>query len=526
MSRRAQLPDGTILEFPDDTPDAVMDRAVRQHLAPNKAAPQQDDQSALNAFVLGARKPIDNMAGWLSNTSAGRAIDQFGQSIGLPSTRAANEEANALRSANTRTGWQLAGNIAGTLPTARLPGGAFTQGAASGALLSDREGATGIATDALIGGVTGKATQGVLNAIGNAMNPAVSAASRKLYEAGIPQTIGQIAQGGKSLLARGVAAGEDALTSVPFLGDVVNAARARGVDAFNSAVANRALKNIGEAVPKGMEPGIDMVDFVGDRLSAKYQQLVPKLVGAFDNGFQADLAAAKQVTSVLPAARQRQFAQIVKDVFGNRARGARITGPELKQAESRLTTLAKQYAKSTDADQKILSEALFDVRQALRNSVMRANPSHAKELQALNKGWAQLATFEKAANAPGNATGVVSPAQMLAASRQSGFRDDLSRAAKEILPSRMPDSGTPRRAMQAMGGMALAGGAGVPAFGPSALLLPGVITPYTKKGQDIINAFAFASRPKILQKGAKAVNALARPAASAAPAATRRREGK
>lgn len=36
MPRQAQLPDGTILEFPDDTPDDVMDRAVRSHLGQAK----------------------------------------------------------------------------------------------------------------------------------------------------------------------------------------------------------------------------------------------------------------------------------------------------------------------------------------------------------------------------------------------------------------------------------------------------------------------------------------------------------
>lgn len=35
MSKHAQLADGTILEFPDDTPDAVMDNAVRSHIRDN-----------------------------------------------------------------------------------------------------------------------------------------------------------------------------------------------------------------------------------------------------------------------------------------------------------------------------------------------------------------------------------------------------------------------------------------------------------------------------------------------------------
>ncbi len=48
MTKRAALPDGTILEFPDETPDEVMDRAVKQHLteAPDYAAAAAQDAAS------------------------------------------------------------------------------------------------------------------------------------------------------------------------------------------------------------------------------------------------------------------------------------------------------------------------------------------------------------------------------------------------------------------------------------------------------------------------------------------------
>jgi hypothetical protein len=39
MSKRAQLADGTILEFPDETPDAVVDKTVKQHLSATTTGP-------------------------------------------------------------------------------------------------------------------------------------------------------------------------------------------------------------------------------------------------------------------------------------------------------------------------------------------------------------------------------------------------------------------------------------------------------------------------------------------------------
>jgi hypothetical protein len=57
VTKRAQLPDGTILEFPDNTADAVMDKVVRQHLAQNQ--PQEDRVASvgLNDLAAGRRGP-------------------------------------------------------------------------------------------------------------------------------------------------------------------------------------------------------------------------------------------------------------------------------------------------------------------------------------------------------------------------------------------------------------------------------------------------------------------------------------
>ena len=148
MSKRAILEDGTVLEFEAGTPDEVIDRTVKAHIA------NPPNDSKLDAFLGGALKPVDNLARAASSIPViGPAIDRASEAIGMPKAADAVAFNNARRANNTRTGWQIAGNIAGTLPTSRLPGGAFVQGAASGALLSDANDAGGLITDAVVGGV-------------------------------------------------------------------------------------------------------------------------------------------------------------------------------------------------------------------------------------------------------------------------------------------------------------------------------------------------------------------------------------
>lgn len=58
MTKRAQLADGTILEFPADTPDEVMDKVVRQHIS-GQAAPQAAPPVAAQAEpIVEAPQPM------------------------------------------------------------------------------------------------------------------------------------------------------------------------------------------------------------------------------------------------------------------------------------------------------------------------------------------------------------------------------------------------------------------------------------------------------------------------------------
>lgn len=143
---RVEVPAGT-------TPEQARQIALRS----------AKDDSRLRGLVLGAVKPLDNAATWLTQTPVGRVLDRLGQSMGLPSTEQGVRQHDRARQINTRTGYQGAGTAIGTLPTMYLPGGVLVQGAAAGALSADKPlDAKNVAIDAAGGAIAGKVGEKVL----------------------------------------------------------------------------------------------------------------------------------------------------------------------------------------------------------------------------------------------------------------------------------------------------------------------------------------------------------------------------
>lgn len=154
-----RAPDGktyTVTGPAGATEAQVRAEVLRQH--PKAAQPAKKDTSALSGLLAGAVKPIDNLATWASQSPVGKAVDDFGASLGFPRTKAAVQQNDAWRRNNTRGGWQVAGNIIGTLPTLALRN-PIVQGAVGGAVLTDDTSLKGTAKSAALGGLFGKAGQ-------------------------------------------------------------------------------------------------------------------------------------------------------------------------------------------------------------------------------------------------------------------------------------------------------------------------------------------------------------------------------
>lgn len=433
------------------------------------AQPQQSD-SALEGFIGGALKPLDNAAEWLGNTGVGEAIDQFGQSLGLPGVDQAVQANDQMRADNTRTGWQLAGNIAGTLPLARLPGGAFTQGAAGGALLSDENSLGGVAKDAAIGGVTGFGVNAALRGAAAVAAPVVSPALRTLVDAGVRVTPGQIARSYGTRFGNAVGNIEDAATSLPVLGTTVRGARDAANADFGRAAINRSLEPIGATLPDGLE-GRSAIRQAGDRLSQAYNDVTPNLSATGDDAFVSALNDIHEQAATMAPERQAQFNRILGTLGRFWDGGQTISGEAFKNIETRLGQRIQRYAQSTDADQRDLADALRATQQAVRDLAARQNPREAAQIANINRGWASLAQVEKAA---GTSRAEITPAgysqavkQSSATVRRRGYargdalNQDLADAGSAVLPSRLANSGTADRAgllaLGALGARALSG---------------------------------------------------------------------
>jgi len=506
---------------------------------------QETPPTIAERFGTGVRDVIGGGAQLLSHavpSSIERAINHLNNYLadeGVPLARIPEggidqmerereQNIEAQRKARGETGTDLvreAGRVAAAIPAVAaaapyIPGtgvaNALATGAASGGIQGALEPVTGpgnflaqklgqVGEGAALGAGTGVAA----NAAANLIKPAFRPAADLLMKEGVRLTPGQMAGG----VARRV---EDALSSIPVLGQAVRAGARRAILDFNRAAWNRVLAPLGEKLPKNIQPGRDAAEYVDQAISRAYNAVVPHLTGQADRQFLKDLVPIFQrAKNELPPEQRRRFAEI----FNNQLVGKTLspkTGEQLKGIDSMLGAEARGYRADPSYDNRKLGQIIGDLHAAFRAALTRQNPKYAPGLKAANEAYANFVRVGRAAAASGAHEGVFSPAQLRSAVRQSdptlrklGFAkgdalmQDLSDAAESVLPRTVPDSGTPERLMTERAA-ALAAGGGAAMFEPTALA--GALAssaPYTSVGMSALRNWAMAL-PKVR-------NALAQP---------------
>jgi hypothetical protein len=461
-------------------------------------APPRKDQAL--GFAVGAFKPLDNAALALETglNRLGVDTDAVNRTFGTPSSSQAIQGRKAYVAQQARKGvvpggvGRFAGEVVGTLPIALATKNPIVAGALGGAALTDKRDAPGVLTDAGLGAIGGKIGDSAFKALTNTLAPRVQPAVQKLLGEGVKLTPGQIMGGAAKWT-------EDRAMSAPFIGDMIRNARQQSLDTFNVAAINRALKPLNMSLPENVPIGHDAVAHVQDTLNGAYQKLLPTLKVDLDTPLVKGLADVQKAAQgrLLPE-QYKQFQNIVRSEVLQRFRQGGLNGENFKAVDSELGGMIRRFGQSASGGDQELANALKGVQGELRAMIDRQNVEAAPTLKAINQGWAALTRLENAASRPGAVNGVFSPSQLAAATRAGdstarkrasaaggAMMQDLAHAAQEVLPSKIPDSGTAGRTLfnLASGGGLLAG-AKLGLINPLAVAGAGLTAiPYTRIGR-------------------------------------------
>ncbi len=339
------------------------------------------------------------------------------------------------------------------------------------------------------------------------ISPTISPQIQALMKEGVVPTAGQILGGGYKRA-------EEGLSSVPIIGDFIKSAQGRAMADVNRVAFNRALTPIGQKLPEGVV-GREAVQFVSEKLDDAYGKLLPKMTVVQDTPFQTSIASLKSMvqSGAIDPKAVNFFNNWMDNNVLNKFQGQNaITGETLKAIQGDLRETINRLGASTDADQRLIGTALKEAQDQVRQLVTRSNPQYAKELKAIDTGYANFKRVERAASSLGAEEGIFSPAQLQNAvkamdrSKDKGqfaqggaLMQDLSESAKTALGNKVPDSGTPYRSM--MAALAASGGAGAMGMpGVAAALIASPLL-YSQTGQNMLAA--------ILTKRPDFANALA-----------------
>lgn len=539
-ARQAGYSDGEILAHLT-TPAAPREPALTPATRPN---------TILDRIATGAGDPFRGLEQMVSRVQAGSDGGVIGRALRRnPNVAAVMERGNAAfpmptpqevdarvqareeayqagRAAAGDTGtdwWRIGGQVASTLPlAAAMPAGSGLAGAAAagagqGAVLGALQPVTSgdftdekkqqVETGALLGAITGP----VGYAVGRAIAPRVAPEVRQLADAGVQMTPGQMTGGV-------VRRFEDAVSSVPFIGESVRQAQRNSVESLNVAVANRALAPLGQRVPADIAAGQDLTAYVGNAISRAYEDaLAAAGPSRIDAQFVADLGRVSNQFLTQPA--RTEFLQTVRQNVLSRLAGGQVDPLTYQAIRSDLGAFARDAAGPTASrSERELSKAFSSLQEAFDDLFKRANPTQAPLVDAANQAWAVLSRMETAGAARGARDGVFTPGMLDTAVRQAdrsvrrrdfargdALLQDLSGPAASVLPRAVPDSGTPER----LAAMGVLGGAGLQSvFGfsnPALAALAGAYAAYTPPAQRAIQNAIMAQRSAPLRATGEAI---------------------
>jgi len=539
MPQIIEVPGYGEVEFPDGMSDDQISSAIQQNIM--KQPQQKQVTPASERFVQGIKDPFDAGAQLLTNilpqgaVEAGNQLNNFiAEKTGLlPQIPAGgvnqmlNEQAAQYKAPEGMDWARLGGNIvspanyaiASKIPTSGGLGGRMLGGAAGGAALGaagqpvtgdNKNFAEEKLKQAKIGALTGGVLPLLTGGLARVIKPNAAANPniQLLRQEGVNPTIGQTLGGRINSL-------EEKMQSVPIMGDVISNARNRANTQFQSAAFNRALKPIGQELPKGMT-GREALVFTESTLKNNYDDVLNK-IGAIkpDQQFASKVNnLEKMVNQVkMPSDKKMEFYAVLDTIKQSKDANGVITSQAFKDLESNLGQISSNLGSSKNIFDNRMSPAVKQVQAELRDMLKRQAGDSATDLQKVNTAWANFKRVQNAAAKTGAEEGAFSPAQFqnavraldrskdkAAFARGSALGQDLGDAGKAVLGNKVPNSGTAERLLY--GGGALGSYLINPAI-PASLL--GGAALYTNPAQKLLNSLVLGGRGQAATKAAELV---------------------
>ena len=345
--------------------------------------------------------------------------------------------------------------------------------------------------------------------LGGPVKPILSPEAKKLSEAGVQLTPGQMTSGANAgLPGQTLRNFEDAMQSYPIVGDVIRHGRTSSIKSWNQSEINQALAPIGAKVKTAGREGIEQAD---ELISNAYDSMLPAITIPKANAKKAirDVVADAQATNPLFDVGHTQKLEMFIDRRIRPLLGGDTSGEVAKKLDAELGELARKY-KNGGVGNEPLGDAFDMLRTRWRGAMEGTTPEARQGLKDADAAFAKLVAL-RAASEKTN-TGLVTPGQlrrMVQKLKQTPTETSL--AARNVLPDSIPDTGTAGRLLlhQALHPMGVAG-----AGAAGAVAAPGMAIPlglaaaaagmYTKPGarymssggEDILNATL-----SILRKG-------------------------
>jgi hypothetical protein len=341
--------------------------------------------------------------------------------------------------------------------------GQVEAGAAAGAIAGPASEFAARAVDPLIGRI--RAVSAAARSAGEHLTPEESyaLAVRSLNEEGVKTTAAM--NWGPE--ARRL---EDWYAATPVVGSFARGANANMYASYNTAAVNRALGHIGEELPSHIRPGHEAVAYTADRLGKRFDALFEHATLRNDPQLQQDwvniIRNADQDLTENEIKNLNRFREKIFDNVFTPSSGASgevvLNGEQAQNLISKFKQHSLDFSASSDPYERNLGYTLNEVVDAMTSALERQNPDIAQPLRDANMGWRDYARVRAAsASQPAQAhEGRFTATQLGTAARmqdksvgktQSAHgtapMQDLVEWGRQVMPSQMPNSGTPERTL-------------------------------------------------------------------------------